>query len=243
MVDGPEGRHAAVVQRRGPGEAIDLVDGRGVRLRGIICSVAGSSVTVRVAQVVREPAPAVEVVLVQALAKGDRDERAVESATELGADRIVPWQADRSVVQWRGDRGVKGRAKWAGVVRAATKQSRRAWEPAVDALVTTAALTDLIVEVVAAGGTAMVLHESAVIGLPEAELPSVPVAAVAGASLPMTVLVVVGPEGGISQPEIDAFHAAGAIAVRLGPHILRTSTAGPAAIAVLSARLGRWSGQ
>jgi 16S rRNA (uracil1498-N3)-methyltransferase len=156
-------------------------------------------------------------VLVQALAKGGRDELAVETATELGVDAVVPWQAGRSVVVWAGERGERSRRKWAGVARAAAKQSRR---PTVAALVAQA---------VAAGGAALVLHEDARPGLVDVLLPS------AG-----EVLVLVGPEGGIGDDELRGLTGAGAVAVRLGPEVLRTSSAGAAALAVLSVRLGRW---
>ncbi|WP_036968359.1 RsmE family RNA methyltransferase, partial [Promicromonospora kroppenstedtii] len=126
VLDGAEGRHAGVVQRRGPGERIDVVDGAGVRLRTVVEAVHGAEVHLRVEHADVEPVPDVVVTLVQALAKGDRDEMAIEAATETGADAIVPWQAERSVVVWRGDRAAKSRARWVSTVRAATKQARRA---------------------------------------------------------------------------------------------------------------------
>jgi 16S rRNA (uracil1498-N3)-methyltransferase len=230
VLDGAEGRHAGVVQRRGPGERIDVVDGAGVRLRTVVESVEGAEVHLRVEQVDVEPAPAVVVTLVQALAKGDRDEMAVEAATELGADAIIPWQAERSVVVWRGDRAAKSRARWVSTVRAATKQARRCRIPSVDMPLTTKQLAARAREVVAAGGTVVVLHEEATSPLAAAPLPD------AG-----ELLVVVGPEGGISEGEVALLAEAGAVTARLGPHVLRTSTAGPVAIALLSERLGRWT--
>jgi 16S rRNA (uracil1498-N3)-methyltransferase len=230
VLDGAEGRHAGVVQRRGPGERIDVVDGAGVRLRTVVESVEGAEVHLRVEQVDVEPAPAVVVTLVQALAKGDRDEMAVEAATELGADAIIPWQAERSVVVWRGDRAAKSRARWVSTVRAATKQARRCRIPSVEMPLTTKQLAARAREVVAAGGAVVVLHEEATSPLAAAPLPD------AG-----ELLVVVGPEGGISEGEVALLAEAGAVTARLGPHVLRTSTAGPVAIALLSERLGRWS--
>jgi 16S rRNA (uracil1498-N3)-methyltransferase len=230
VLDGAEGRHAGVVQRRGPGERIDVVDGAGVRLRTVVESVEGAEVHLRVEQVDVEPAPAVVVTLVQALAKGDRDEMAIEAATELGADSIIPWQAERSVVVWRGDRAAKSRARWVSTVRAATKQARRCRIPSVEMPLTTKQLAARAREVVAAGGAVVVLHEEATSPLAAAPLPD------AG-----ELLVVVGPEGGISEGEVALLAEAGAVTARLGPHVLRTSTAGPVAIALLSERLGRWS--
>jgi 16S rRNA (uracil1498-N3)-methyltransferase len=203
VLDGAEGRHAGVVQRRAPGERVDVVDGAGVRLRGTVGAVDGDRVRLDVLERVDEPAGDPALVLVQALAKGDRDELAIEAATEVGADAVVPWQAERSVVVWRGDRAAKSRARWVGTVRAATKQARRAHLPDVAVATDTARLAD----------------------------PG------RGAE----VLVVVGPEGGISDRELALLTDAGARAVRLGPHVLRTSTAGPVALALLAERLGRWA--
>jgi len=226
---GSEGRHAAVVQRRTAGERVDVVDGRGVRLLGVVEAAAADGLVLRVEARQDEPAPAPALVLVQALAKGDRDELAIEAATEVGADAIVPWQADRSIVQWRGDRGAKSRAKWVQTVRAAAKQSRRAWVPEVDEPHDSRRLAARAARVTAAGGAVLVLHEEATTPIATAVLPRVG-----------ECLVVVGPEGGIGDDELSRLTAAGAVAVRLGPHVLRTSTAGPVALAVLAQRAGRW---
>lgn len=232
LLDGTEGRHAGVVQRRAPGERVDVVDCAGTRLVGEIASVGPEGVHLLVREVVVEPVPAPRLVLVQALAKGDRDEMAIEAATEVGADAVVPWQAERSIVVWRGDRAAKSRARWLGTVRAAAKQARRAHVPAVDVALDSGALARRAREVVAAGGSVLVLHEEATVPLADAALPA------AGAE--GDVLVVVGPEGGISAREVDLLVEAGAVTVRLGPHVLRTSTAGPVALALLAQRLGRW---
>ncbi|WP_454051560.1 16S rRNA (uracil(1498)-N(3))-methyltransferase [Cellulomonas sp. Marseille-Q8402] len=232
LLDGTEGRHAGVVQRRAPGERVDVVDCAGTRLVGEIEAVGPDGVHLRVREVVVEPVPAPRLVLVQALAKGDRDEMAIEAATEVGADAVVPWQAERSIVVWRGDRAAKSRARWLGTVRAAAKQARRAHVPEVSLAADGNALVRRAREVVEAGGAVLVLHEEATVPLAEAALPA--------AGTPADVLVVVGPEGGISAREVDALVEAGAVTVRLGPHVLRTSTAGPVALALLAQRLGRW---
>jgi 16S rRNA (uracil1498-N3)-methyltransferase len=230
VLDGAEGRHAGVVQRRGPGERVDVVDGAGVRLLGVVGEVTSDGVLVHVQQRVVEPEPAVRLVLVQALAKGDRDELAIEAATEVGVDAVVPWQAERSIVVWRGERAAKSRARWLGTVRAAAKQSRRARVPAVEVALDDRGLVERVRAVVADGGAALVLHEAATEPLAAATLP--------GAG---QCLVVVGPEGGISDAELARLVDAGARCVRLGPHVLRTSTAGPVALAMLAERLGRWA--
>ncbi|WP_298456698.1 16S rRNA (uracil(1498)-N(3))-methyltransferase [uncultured Cellulomonas sp.] len=240
LLGGAEGRHAGVVQRRAPGERVDVVDGAGVRLRATVRSVTADGVQLDVAERVEEAAPPVRLVLVQALAKGDRDELAIEAATEVGADGVLPWQAERSVVVWRGDRAAKSRARWVGTVRAATKQSRRARVPDVGTAVDTGGLVQRVGAVTSSGGAALVLHEEARTALAAAALPDVE--SHAGPSPDgRDVLVVVGPEGGISARELALLEEAGAVAVRLGPHVLRTSTAGPVALAMLAERLGRWA--
>jgi 16S rRNA (uracil1498-N3)-methyltransferase len=181
------------------------------------------SLSVRVRSFV--PAPHPRLVVVQALPKGERAELAVEVLTELGADEIVPWAASRSIVRWLGPRGDRALDKWRRTAREATKQSRRAWLPEIAPLASTADVAARL-----SRATGLVLHEDA-----EQPLAGVAVAA------DREVVVVVGPEGGIAPDELDDFAAVGALPVRLGEPVLRTSTAGAAALAVLSARLGRWS--
>lgn len=164
--------------------------------------------------------------LVQALAKGDRDELAVQAATELGVDAIVPWRAARSVSRWDAAKAEKGRTRWATIAREAAKQAHRAWLPEVEPVETTSGLTAR-----AAASRMLVLEPTAELALTGVEL---------DAADTLDVVLVVGPEGGIDPSELAALRAAGAQEVRLGDTVLRTSTAGPAAIAVVSAALGRW---
>ena len=223
-LEGDEGRHAATVVRIRVGEHYFVADGAGRRVLAEAEVVDRAAVLGRVLDVVDEPDPSPRFVLVQALAKGDRDEQAIEAATELGVDEVVPWQAERSVVVWRGERAAKSLAKWAAVVARATKQSRRARMPLTSEPVNLASLVGRVAE----ASLVLVLHEDATEPLATVELPA------AG-----DVLVVVGPEGGISEREVAALVDAGARPVRLGSTVLRTSSAGPAALAVLSAR-ARW---
>lgn len=224
-LDGPEGRHAATVTRLSVGEAILLADGTGALAVGRVSGSGRDELEVTVEELTTQAAPEPRFTLVQALAKGDRDLLAIEVATELGVDEIVPWSASRSVVVWRGDRAAKSHAKWGRTVRAASKQARRARVPEVAPLADRGAL----LERVGRADLALVLHEEA----------SEPLAAV---TLPTTgeVLLVVGPEGGITPEETAALVEAGARSVRLGDTVLRTSTAGAAAIALLSGR-SRWA--
>ena len=240
---GAEARHATTVRRLRVGEAVELVDGAGLRVGGTVAATAKDALSVQVADVRREPPPTVRLVLVQALAKGGRDEQAVETATELGVDAVVPWQAERSVSIWTGPKVARGQERWSAVVLAAAKQSRRAWVPAVRAPLTSRELVPAVASTVAAGGAVLVLHEQASVPLGAARLPlagDLVLGGAAGAVHAPDVAVVVGPEGGISDAEVAALEGAGAQPVLVGPHVLRTSTAGPAALAVLAQRLGRW---
>lgn len=229
---GAEGRHAATVRRIRSGEEIDVVDGAGVRAVGAVADVRPDEVDVVVSALVREPPPAVALVLVQALAKGGRDESAVEAATEVGVDAVLPWQADRSVSVWAGPKASRGERRWAAVVAAAAKQARRAWVPEVRTLVRGREIFAVAARTREAGGAVVVLHECAGRRLRDVRLPA-----------QGEVLVVVGPEGGLTEAEVTGFTAAGADVVHLGPHVLRTSTAGPVALALLAERLGRWDGR
>jgi 16S rRNA (uracil1498-N3)-methyltransferase len=224
VLDGPEGRHAATVRRIAAGEHLMLADGEGRVATCRVEAAAPGSLDLVVVDVATEPEPQPRLVLVQALAKGERDDQAIETATELGVDEVVPWQAARSIVQWRGERGDKARRKWESTVRAAAKQSRRPRTPLVAELVTSKALAARL----ATAAAAFVLHEDATDALATQPLPE------SG-----DVVVVVGPEGGITPEEVAAFEAAGARTVRLGSSVLRSSSAGPAALAVLSAA-ARW---
>ncbi|PPB49911.1 16S rRNA (uracil(1498)-N(3))-methyltransferase [Arthrobacter pityocampae] len=232
VLGGDEGRHAATVRRLGEGERLDVSDGAGYRLGGVITAVGHGTVEVAVETAGQEPAPRHRLILVQALAKGGRDEQAVESATELGIDAVVPWHAERSIVRWRGEKAEKGRLKWASLVSAAAKQSRRSFVPEVHAVMDTPRLAAWAETV----DRMIVLHEDA--DLPLADRVSALLAD--GSSGATSTAVVVGPEGGISAAELGKLRAAGADTARLGPYVLRSSTAGPAALALLNHLLGRW---
>ncbi|MFS0912898.1 16S rRNA (uracil(1498)-N(3))-methyltransferase [Microbacterium sp. 179-I 3D2 NHS] len=220
---GAEAKHAAVVRRLRVGEAVTVGDGAGVWLFGAAEQVSPGRVDVRVTAREETASPSPRITLVQALAKGDRDELAVQAACELGVDEIVPWQAARSVSRWEGPKAAKGRERWTTIVREAAKQAHRAWVPMVGAPVTTAQLAGR-----AAEERMLLLDPTASVRLSELHPDG------------RDLVLVVGPEGGISADELDRLTTAGAERVLLGETVLRTSTAGPAAIAVLSVALGRW---
>ena len=217
-LDGPEGKHAVQVRRMRQGEAIQLSDGRGLRVRGTVSELSGSTLKLEVTEVNKEELPIRQMTLVQALAKGDRDELAIQAATELGVMAIIPWQASRSISRWDGPKIAKGQARWQQIVSEAAKQSLRAYTPEVKNIVEIKELAALV----SSFDQVLVLDTSATVSIAEAGIP------ISG-----SIAVVVGPEGGIEQSELDALQNAGAKLVSLGANVLRTSTAGPALIAAL----------
>ncbi|SFB70468.1 16S rRNA (uracil1498-N3)-methyltransferase [Nocardioides terrae] len=225
-VDGDEAHHAVAVRRLRVGESVVLTDGAGASVVGEVASTGKRVFTVTVTEVSSAPAPAPAFTVVQALPKGDRGELAVEVLTEIGVSTVVPWAASRSVAVWKGERAEKSLARWRATAREAAKQARRAFFPTVSPLACTADVAALV----AAADVAVVLHEESGSPLSSVDLP--------GSG---EVLVVVGPEGGLAPEELATFEEAGAVTVRLGAEVLRTSTAGLAAVSALLSRTSRWS--
>jgi 16S rRNA (uracil1498-N3)-methyltransferase len=241
VLQGAEARHAVTVKRISIGESVDIADGAGKRLTGTVAAVGQGELTVECTALETEERPALRLVLVQALAKGDRDELAAETATELGIDAVIPWQSERSIVRWKGERAAKAHAKWQSVVTAAAKQARRAWIPEVRAAVDGAGLQ----AAVAAADLAIILHEDAVRPLRAVleawrDSDGGNSGAAPRGPGPREILLIVGPEGGISPREVTKLCSAGAVTALLGHHVLRSSTAGPAATVLASDILGRW---
>jgi len=220
---GDEARHAVTVSRVRAGERIAIGDGRGILVHGVVATTGPRELALEAEEVVVAEASSPCITLVQALAKGDRDELAVQAATELGVDGVVPWAAARSVSRWEGQKAEKGRQRWAAIVREAVKQSIRPWLPPVAPMTTTSGLTAVL-----EGSRMLLLEPTATTALTDLRPDG------------RDLALVVGPEGGIAPAELERLVAAGAEPVRLGASVLRTSTAGPAAIAVLNATLGRW---
>jgi 16S rRNA (uracil1498-N3)-methyltransferase len=225
---GAEGRHAATVSRLRAGERVTLGNGRGLTASVVVSDVAKDSVVFEVADVREVSEPAHAFVLAQALAKTDRDERAVEAAVELGVDAIIPFAAARSVSRWDAAKEAKGRARWQSIAREASKQSLRAWVPQVRDMATS---DDLI----ALPATRLVVLDASGVSSHNVDW------AVTPTDEKHQTVFVVGPEGGFSSEEREAFVAADAHFVRLGSNVLRTSTAGPVALAIASALSGRWA--
>ncbi|WP_434448769.1 16S rRNA (uracil(1498)-N(3))-methyltransferase [Lentzea sp. E54] len=226
VLDGPEGRHAATVRRLRVGEELVLSDGSGTQVRCAVAAVERDALSLRVVERWTEPEPTPRVVLAQALVKGDRGELAVELATEAGVDGVVPWRAARCVAKWEdGPRGAKALGRWRSTAREAAKQARRSRVPVVDEPVSTNQLSHRV----SSSALTLVLHESATERLADVELPA------SG-----DVLLVVGPEGGITPEELDALRSSGARIVRLGPTVLRASTAAAVALGAIGVLTSRW---
>lgn len=224
-LDGPEGKHAAQVRRMRVGEGIQLTNGEGLRAIGKVISVGINSLVLEVTEVTQEELSPIQITLVQALAKGDRDELAVQAATELGAIKVIPWQASRSISRWEGDKAEKSRTRWQSIANEAAKQSLRVWSPSVLPLVTTKQLTQVLGEY----DTVLILEPTGSVSITELGL------------LAGKVALVVGPEGGIDSSELEKFSECGFTIVHLGDGVLRTSTAGLAAISYLAGSNGLWA--
>ncbi|AWE42296.1 MULTISPECIES: 16S rRNA (uracil(1498)-N(3))-methyltransferase [unclassified Actinobaculum] len=275
-LDGEEGRHAATVRRTRSAERLDLVDGRGTRARCVVVAVS-KQLQLEVEEVAAEPAPAPEITLVQALAKGGRDEQAVETCTEYGVAHVVPWYAERCIASWRG-KEAKGRERWQATARAAMKQSRRSWLPDVAPVHTTAQLTAQVENAVARGALVLTCHEEAsdsatavlrrwaastgrsarhphpadaggdaaeTCGRGQAEASAAAYRclrneAACGADGDGAVWFLVGPEGGLTAPEVSALQSAGAQTVLLSGSVLRSASAGAYAIALLHGVLAEY---
>ncbi|WP_193095277.1 16S rRNA (uracil(1498)-N(3))-methyltransferase [Brevibacterium sp. FME17] len=234
--------HAVRVRRLGPGDELEVVDGSGTRVRGTVSNASANELGLHVASVTHTRTDQPRLVLVQALAKGDRDLQAIETATEIGVDEVVPWAAERSIADWPTKKRDKLAAKWDNVIRAASLQARRSRFPLRHDLVRGTGLAATLSET----DTVYVLHEAAELRLSQAlsEPRSAGIWSAASGMEnspdPERIVLVVGPEGGVSDAELDALAAVGAKAVLLGPTVLRSSSAGAAGLVMAQNSLGRW---
>jgi len=222
---GPEGRHAATVRRLVAGERADLTDGAGLVAECVVTAAGAGSLELSVLARRREPRPDPALVVAQALPKGEHGPLAVDLMTEGGVDVIMPWAARRCVARWEGARGDRALARWRAAAAQAAKQSRRAWLPEVTALASTGDLARRV----AAASLAVLLDPAGPVALSGLDLPG-------GGE----ILLIVGPEGGISPDESAQLARAGAVPARLGPHVLRASSAGLVAAAIVASHSGRW---
>lgn len=220
---GDEANHAVKVKRTEIGELIEIVDGQGVRICGTVSQVTKKSLTLDVKTRIVESKPDLTLTVAQAIAKGDRADLALELLTEVGVDYILPWKAEFAIAKWEDQ--AKGKSKWQATVAQASKQSRRSWIPLVHDLVSGEKLATLAKQF----DVAVVLHESAKQSFAQIPLPQ------SG-----SVLLIVGPEGGISPKELEQFKELSQ--VRMGKTVMRTSTAGAIAAGAILSKT-RWIGE
>ncbi|GGC71922.1 16S rRNA (uracil(1498)-N(3))-methyltransferase [Hoyosella rhizosphaerae] len=229
VLDGPEGHHAATVRRMRVGEELILTDGAGSTARGVVERAAKDVLEIRVTECGHAHKPVPHITIVQALPKLERSELAVELVTEAGADVIIPWSASRCVAKWEGLKLKKGVDKWRKTALAAAKQSRRTFFPVVADVHTSTMVAELVSEVTARGGVAIVLHEASMRRIADITFTDAP-----------EVVLIIGPEGGVAPEELDRFVGAGALCALLGPTVLRTSTAGAVALGALGVLTRKW---
>ncbi len=225
-LDGPEGHHAASVRRLRVGEKLQLTNGVSTHWRGAVVAVSNKSIDVEISEAKPISKPEQTFILVQALAKGDRDELAIQAATEIGVSGVIPWQSDRSVSKWDDSKATKNQARWQSICDEASKQALRPLFVQVGERRTSNQLAQQVGE-----------SESKWLVLDPTATKSITAVSLQGKS---SVYLVVGPEGGITEKELEAFEASGAERVHLGAGVLRTSTAGVAALSYLSGVTGVW---
>ena len=226
---GAEARHAVTVSKVAVGDTLTVSNGRGLLIQGRVLSAERDRLSYQVEESTQIPASAYHITLVQSLAKGGRDELAIQTATELGISAVIPWQSDRSIVRWIAEKQQKNEQRWQSIVQEATKQSINPWIPQVHALKTTAQLISDF-----PAGIALVLEPTATTRLVQ----YLPDRLSVDSSVDITLFV--GPEGGLSSRELDALQERGAVLVKMGDLVLRSSTAGPTALALINALTGRW---
>lgn len=212
--------HVRTVLRLSPGARLELSDGRG--------TTAAARLADREVEVLEEPethpVPATTIEVVHALPKGRKLDEVVRVLTELGVDRIVPVASERSVVRLEGPKRTRAAARWRAVARAAGEQSRRPYLPVVEEPTDLAGVGD------ADGALLLLAHVGAPTGL---------ATALRGHDRPHRVVLAIGPEGGWTDGEVADLQGRGAVAVHLGPAVLRTEHAAGVAVAVVSAAVGR----
>ena len=212
--------HAIKVLRIEAGEIFNLSDGKGSWSKVSVENVNKKSMTVKVLEIGHQEALDTSFTIIQAIPKGDRIKESIELSTEGGADRIVMWKASRSI-----GRSEDKLDKLQLTAREASKQSRRFSIPQISGV----ASTNDVIDEIAKADLALVFHESATSQL-----------STAVAKGAKKVVIIIGPEGGLTDSEVSDFAAAGAKVVLMGRPILRSAHAGLAALAAVNTALSIW---
>ncbi|MCL1907082.1 MAG: 16S rRNA (uracil(1498)-N(3))-methyltransferase [Propionibacteriaceae bacterium] len=213
VVDGAEAHHMSVRRIR-LGEVVTLTNGEGRGVTGVVNELGKDHAEVVVADILIDTHRTPRVTIVQALPKKDRTDQAIDLMTEVGVEGIIPWQASRSIVKWEGDKAETNRARWQKIARESSKQARRLSFPTIGPLMQTAEVVDLIT----ASSCTLIMHEKALTPI-----------AFTTPHPPGQCLIIIGPEGGLTHEEVEAFELAGGVTCSMGPTVLRTSTAGAVA--------------
>ena len=219
VVEGDEAHHAIKVMRLEIGEEIVVTDVAGNWAQGLVSTIDKKSFKVTVSRRGLEEPRQPELIVIQALTKSDRMRETIELLTVAGVDRIIPWKADRSIAQEK-ENSVE---KWNAVAVAASKQSRRLRFPVIESAITTPQVVERF------AGKLIVLHESAAHKFSDLKfIDSDP------------VVIVVGPEGGISDTELAKLCGLSGTPVRLGQEVFRSAHAGFAALSAIQVLIKRW---
>ncbi|MEB3328427.1 MAG: 16S rRNA (uracil(1498)-N(3))-methyltransferase [Candidatus Sericytochromatia bacterium] len=221
VLSGPDAHHACRVLRLAQGDIVTVLDGAGRVMQTEVVGVAAREVRLAIRTETREEPAGPAITLVQALPKGDRFEWVLQKATELGVSAVRPVVSRRCVVRVDAGRSQQRLRRWEAIAREAAEQSERPDLPVIHPVV---ALDDVPWD---PKDLVLILAERARGNALAARLPSTP---------PPVLHVLVGPEGGWDPEELSTLQARGGVCVSLGPRILRTETAGLAALAVIQAK-------
>lgn len=222
-IEGVDARHISKVLRMQPGAQLQIVSDDGVSALAEISAIDSECVTVHCLEKLAEShEPAVRLILAQGLAKGEKMEFIIQKAVEMGAYSVVPVAMEHSVVRLDVAKAAKKVERWQKIAESAAKQSKRDIIPEVQPVQTMA-------QMLAANdcATKIIAYEcedkkSLKTALKEAQ-----------ANALTDLLLIIGPEGGISEAELETARAAGAVPVSLGRRILRAETAGLVAISAI----------
>jgi 16S rRNA (uracil1498-N3)-methyltransferase len=221
LLDDDEAYHAIKVLRVKVGEIIKISNGVNYWVRGPITQIDKRTLKISVEQSGNIENENPQLILVQALTKSERIKEMLELVTAAGVDQVIPWQSQRAIGKWQKDSQIK----WQQSIQEACKQSRRVKLPILKKQLNTKELIDVL-----QSDFSIVLHESTTTKFSSLQIPN----------NISKIYLVIGPEGGITDQEIDSFVKIGSAVVKLGEPILRSAHAGIAALSALQTKLGKW---
>lgn len=230
-IAGDEAHHIARVSRHKVGDRIWVSNGEGLRLTARIDQIDRGSINLIVEEIASMERAIPSLRVMQALTKSDRAHECVELLVASGVDEIIPWSADRSIGKWDEKNSPP---KWNEWIRGAVKQTRRSWIPKLG--LHQRDLSTVISPDKDSSQLFIALHEEGTLHLDrtlfETMQEQVDVASV--------ITLIIGPEGGLSDRELELLDAAGVLRVQLGRPIFRSAHAGAIALASLQTSFGLW---